>query len=183
MRFISLKTDSSNFSYILDVFKNLLGSFIKYEMFDSYMFIYNKEFNNEELTDIIQALELDLDSPISVYISYENKEELLNDEWGLIKSLFDKCGNGIYTLKDLLEINRNIDNGIEILKFVLDGTGVDRNIIEAMALNDLNVSKASITTYVHRNTLMYKIDRLYDKTGFDIRTFKDLYTLYKLLGV
>ena len=178
MRFISLKTDSSNFSYIEDVFKNLLGSYIKCEKFDDYMVIYNKEFNINELTDTIQALELDLGSPISVYISYENKEELLVNEWELIKILFDKCGNGIYTLKDLLEINRNIDNGIEILKFVLDGTGVDRNVIEGMALNDLNVSKASITLYMHRNTLMYKIDRLYDKTGFDIKTFKDLYKKY-----
>ena len=147
------------------------------------MVIYNKEFNINELTDTIQALELDLDSPISLYLSYDNKEELLINEWRLIKSLFDKCGSGIYTLKDLLEINRYIDNGIEILKFVLDGTGVDRNVIEAMALNDLNVSKASITLYMHRNTLMYKIDRLYEKTNFDIKTFKDLYTLYKLLGV
>ena len=182
MRFISLKTDSSNFSYIEDVFKTLLGNFIRCEKNEEYMFIYNKEFNNNELIDTIQALELDLDSPISVYMSYDNKEELLNDEWLLIKDLFDKCGNGVYTLKDLLEINRYIDNGMDILKFVLDGTGVDRNVIEGMALNDLNVSKASITLYMHRNTLMYKIDRLYDKTGFDIKTFKDLYTLYKLLG-
>ena len=183
MRFISLKTDSSNFSYIEDVFKTLFGNYIKSEKLDDYMFIYNKEFNINELTDTIQALELDLDSPISIYISYDSKEELLINEWQLIKGLFNKCGNGIYTLKDLLEINRNIDNGMEILKFVLDGTGVDRNVVEAMALNDLNVSKAAITLYMHRNTLMYKIDRLYEKTGFDIKTFKDLYTLYKLLGV
>lgn len=183
MRFICLRTDNINFSYIEDVFKTLLGNFIKCEKLDNCMFIYHKEFNIKELTDIIQALEIDLDSPISVYISYDNKEELLINEWELIKQLFNKCGSGIYTLKDLLEINRIIDNGIEILRFVLDGTGVDRNVIEAMALNDLNVSKASITLYMHRNTLMYKIDRLYDKTGFDIKTFKDLYTLYKLLGV
>lgn len=183
MRFICLKTDNFNFSYIEDVFKTFLGNFIKCEKLDNYMFIYHKEFNIKELTDIIKALEIDLDSAISVYISYDNKEELLINEWKLIKQLFNKCGSGIYTLKDLLEINRIIDNGIEILRFVLDGTGVDRNVIEAMALNDLNVSKASITLYMHRNTLMYKIDRLYDKTGFDIKTFKDLYTLYKLLGV
>ena len=183
MRFISLKTDSSNFSYIEDVFKTLLGNFVKCEILDDYLFIYNKEFDSDELTNTIQALELDLDCPISVYISYDNKEELLSNEWKLIKELFDKSGNGIYTLKDLLEINRYIDNGMDILRFVLDGTGVDRNVIEAMALNDLNVSKASITSYMHRNTLMYKIDRLYEKTGFDIKTFKDLYTLYKLLGV
>ena len=68
-------------------------------------------------------------------------------------------------------ILRYINNGIEILKFVLDGTGVDRNILEAMASCDLNVSKASNVLYMHRNTLMYKIDRLYEKTGFDIKTF------------
>ena len=75
MRFICLKTDNINFSYIEDVFKTLLGNFIKCEKLDNCMFIYHKEFNIKELTDIIQALEIDLDSPISVYISYDNKEE------------------------------------------------------------------------------------------------------------
>ena len=182
MQFICLKTDNSNFSYIEDVFKTLLGNYIRFEKLDNYMFIYHKEFNINELMDIIQALEMDLDSPISIYISYKAKEELLNNEWKIVKDLFDNSGYGIYDLKDLLEINRYINNGIEILKFVLDGTGVDRNILEAMASCDLNISKASNVLYMHRNTLMYKIDRLYEKTGFDIKTFKDLYTLYKLIG-
>jgi sugar diacid utilization regulator len=183
MQYICLKTDSYNFSYIEDVFKNLLGNFIHCELKDNYLFIHHKEFNIEELTDIIQALEIDLDSPISVYLSYNSNEEALKYEWSIVNELFDKSGYGIYVLKDLLEINKFINNSSDILKFVLEGTGVDRNVLEAMATCDLNVSKASNVLYMHRNTLIYKIDKLLEKSGFDIRTFKDLFTLYKLIGV
>ena len=109
MQFICLKTDNYNFSYIEDVFKNLLGNFIKCEEKDNYLFIHHKEFNIVELTDIIQALEIDLDSPISVYLSYNSNEEALKYEWSIVNELFDKSGYGIYVLKDLLEINKFIN--------------------------------------------------------------------------
>ena len=56
MQFICLKTDNSNFSYVEDVFKTLLGNYIKFEELDNYMFIYHKEFNINELMDIIQRM-------------------------------------------------------------------------------------------------------------------------------
>ena len=49
MRFISLKTDNHNYSYIEEVFKNMLGSYINCEELDDCLFIYHKEFNIEEL--------------------------------------------------------------------------------------------------------------------------------------
>ncbi|UKI48833.1 MAG: helix-turn-helix domain-containing protein [Clostridium sp.] len=33
----------------------------------------------------------------------------------------------------------------------------------------MNVSKASKMLYLHRNTLIYKLDRFYEITGYDIR--------------
>ncbi len=43
--------------------------------------------------------------------------------------------------------------------------------------NNLNVSETSRQLYVHRNTLVYRIERLQKTTGLDIRKFDDALTL------
>ncbi len=43
--------------------------------------------------------------------------------------------------------------------------------------NNLNVSETSRQLFVHRNTLVYRIEKLQKKTGLDIRTFDDALTL------
>ena len=43
--------------------------------------------------------------------------------------------------------------------------------------NNLNVSETARQMYVHRNTLVYRIERLKEATGLDIRTFDDALTL------
>ncbi len=42
--------------------------------------------------------------------------------------------------------------------------------------NNLNVSETSRQLYVHRNTLVYRIEKLEAATGLDIRTFEDALT-------
>lgn len=43
--------------------------------------------------------------------------------------------------------------------------------------NNLNVSETSRQLFVHRNTLVYRIEKLAKSTGLDIRTFDDALTL------
>ena len=42
--------------------------------------------------------------------------------------------------------------------------------------NNLNVSETARQLYVHRNTLVYRIEKLKAATGLDIRTFDDALT-------
>jgi carbohydrate diacid regulator len=39
--------------------------------------------------------------------------------------------------------------------------------------NDLNVSETSRQLYIHRNTLVYRLDKLQKMTGLDLRDFDD----------
>lgn len=39
--------------------------------------------------------------------------------------------------------------------------------------NDLNVSRTAKQLYMHRNTLIYRINKLKRMTGLDVRTFGD----------
>lgn len=42
--------------------------------------------------------------------------------------------------------------------------------------NSLNVSETSRQLYIHRNTLVYRLDKLEKNTGLDLRTFEDAIT-------
>ena len=49
--------------------------------------------------------------------------------------------------------------------------------------NNLNVSETSRQLYVHRNTLVYRIEKLEKSTGLDIRVFDDALTFKIVLMV
>lgn len=42
--------------------------------------------------------------------------------------------------------------------------------------NNLNVSETSRQLYIHRNTLVYRLDKIYRSTGLDLRVFEDAIT-------
>lgn len=42
--------------------------------------------------------------------------------------------------------------------------------------NNLNVSETSRQLYIHRNTLVYRLDKIYKMTGLDLRLFEDAVT-------
>lgn len=50
------------------------------------------------------------------------------------------------------------------------------NTINRFFENNLNVSETSRQLFVHRNTLVYRIEKLQKSTGLDIRTFDDALT-------
>ena len=45
--------------------------------------------------------------------------------------------------------------------------------VEKMFENNLNISEASRQLFIHRNTLVYRLDKIYKSTGFDLREFED----------
>ena len=42
--------------------------------------------------------------------------------------------------------------------------------------NNLNISETARRLYVHRNTLVYRLDKLQKSTGLDLRVFEDAIT-------
>jgi hypothetical protein len=53
----------------------------------------------------------------------------------------------------------------------LDKTTIE--LLEALFANSLNVSHTAKALFMHRNTLNYRLDRLYEATGYDARQFYD----------
>lgn len=60
-----------------------------------------------------------------------------------------------------------------------DPAGFDEEIVSTVNKffeNNLNVSETSRQLFVHRNTLVYRIEKLQKSTGLDVRTFDDALT-------
>lgn len=68
------------------------------------------------------------------------------------------------------------------IKEIFDGKSPDDFDEETMTTinkffeNDLNVSETSRQLYIHRNTLVYRLDKLQKSTGLDLRVFEDAIT-------
>ena len=54
--------------------------------------------------------------------------------------------------------------------------GETLNIIRTFFENNLNLSETSRQLYVHRNTLVYRFEKIQKKFGLDLRTFEDAMT-------
>ena len=68
------------------------------------------------------------------------------------------------------------------LQEVFDGKAVDQFDEETLSTvnqffqNNLNISETARQLYVHRNTLVYRFEKLQRKFGLDIRAFEDALT-------
>lgn len=96
----------------------------------------------------------------------------ITDKNCLIESLFDKIPRAqLEKIRDYI-----IDDAVlEILK--------DADLmscIEGFFNNNLNISETSRNAFLHRNTLIYRIDKIYRATGFNVKNFNDAVT-FKIL--
>ncbi|MGM0500591.1 MAG: CdaR family transcriptional regulator [Bacillota bacterium] len=50
-------------------------------------------------------------------------------------------------------------------------------IIEALVKNNLNISQTADDLYIHRNTLLYQLNKIKDQTGYNLKNLSELFTL------
>ena len=68
------------------------------------------------------------------------------------------------------------------IREIFDGKSPDEFDEETLATiykffeNSLNVSETSRQLFIHRNTLVYRLDKLQKSTGLDLRVFEDAIT-------
>ena len=70
--------------------------------------------------------------------------------------------------------NQTSDINIDILSQIDEET---LSLINAFFDNDLSLAETARQTFIHRNTLIYRLDKFADLTGFDVRKFNDAITV------
>ncbi|MFI3252337.1 MAG: helix-turn-helix domain-containing protein [bacterium] len=106
-----------------------------------------------------------LDQMINLYDNLEMKSIYYLNEKSIM-NLSSKCNNEVIKK----EILKEYYNDVEMLK-----------IIKVYLESDLNTTAAANLLYIHRNTLINKIDKFINITNYDIRKFKDASIIYQLI--
>ena len=99
----------------------------------------------------------------------------LGDKFCLIESLFNNLPEkALQEYKDVL-----IDKNFETIMADQDMV----TCINELFNHNLNVAETSRNSYVHRNTLLYRIDKIQKMTGLNVRDFNDAVTFKILMMV
>ena len=105
---------------------------------------------------------LNTEAMTSAWVSYSNVADdiiELSDAYKEARTALE-VGKIFYADKNVFGYNRL-------------GIGRLINIIRTFFENNLNLSETSRQLYVHRNTLVYRFEKLQKRFGLDIRTFED----------
>ncbi len=141
---------------------------------------------------IVEAINTELF--LKAYIAYE----VIPEGSFAVKTAFEKAKealaigknysfkNMIFTSGDLLfekavqniapSIKKELIQGMEESLSELDADML--NTIEEFIASGLNISEAAKKLFVHRNTLIYRLEKLAKDTGYDVRNFKEALVFY-----
>lgn len=177
----------------LDILKNIYDAdVIMLKHKNSIILIGTFEDIDEHLSSISETLYVSIYE--RCYISYchiENYEclsSLYNDniykielakKYNLSNRIFGE--NDLFFEKVVNSLNEETKNEI-VAKFNDSFSKLDEDIIKTIDIFfklDLNLSEASKQLYVHRNTLIYRLDKIEKYTSYDIRKFNDA-VLFKI---
>lgn len=178
-RFTVLKNTFEDKEIPIHMLKALVGNRLEIEERRECLIFWYSYDKPEDIDTLFLSLGnefmVDITGYTSVYPEQRQKQEL-----SIALDLIENLPAGMYCLKTALLHAKQIDRKKMILDFILESSGIDYAFIRGFAENNLNVSQASKAMYIHRNTMNYKLDKLKELSGFDLRSFLDAYVLYQL---
>jgi hypothetical protein len=138
-----------------------------------------------DLKPLIQDMMSETLSDIFAYTSIPLKEkDVLTHQQAMKVLLNDFKGvkKGLITNRDIIKYVAKDD--IRLKPFILQKYHSKPYMLETiMTYFECNqhALKASQALYIHRNTLMMRLDNFYEATGFDVRTFLDGFDIYYVI--
>lgn len=188
-KFISIIFKSSPKESVIDMLvdflKGLLGNYIEYRYDENILTVFFNCETTVDFEEIINGLNNDFYITTSLFESGILYSKLNREEYVLhIKNVS----------KQILESNLIYIDEKSLVKLNLEGEIVKKNIFKSF-YNDLpmlevvekyldcnmNISQAANMLYMHRNTVMNKIDKFISVTGYDIKKFSNAFIIYKIL--
>lgn len=150
-----------------------------------------QEFNDTPYEALKDTLSTDFYMDLLIYIGLfqtdkatakEIYEREKNDFLGVKAYLQPKA---VYTIADLLPLMllQTASPGTqETLKGLLsEWMEEDKetlNTIKVFVECNMNISLAAKKLYIHRNSLQYRVDKFFDRTGIDVKQFKNAISVY-----
>jgi len=143
---------------------------------------------DEYFEDVILNVMTDTLTDLRMYVShtYQQEHERL-EAHQLIVSILKKIPFGTYYYLDnpriLTYLGHQVDESFK--RFILRKFYDDQVMLETLLTyfeSNLNMIHAAKKLYIHRNTLIQRLDKFTQMTGFDPRKFIDAHLIYNLIG-
>ncbi len=156
----------------------------KMDIFENYIIAYYENTDEVNLFDLFNMINTELYLDVRGFMSKEF--DLVDNDylmWTIDSFLQYRDSKYLITEKDLLLEKMGYDNPM-IKKNILKSYYNDHNCMNMLKVFfecNLNTSKAADLLYMHRNTLINKLDRFIETTGYDIRNFQDAAIIYTLI--
>lgn len=176
-------TALENKEKVSDFFTDLFSISYIYEVNNTFVYKLVSD-ENYMLEDIFDSLLVDFGFNISLFeTNYVQKE---SDVYQLL-DIYNRFNKRSYAnisslIMDLMKEDQKALFTIRnIVMYQIDKDSDLKNIILAMYKNDLNVSKTASSVYMHRNTVINKLDLIKKTSGMDVQKFYDAIALYNLM--
>ena len=176
--------DNTNIHMLTDFFKGLVGANLEERVNEnviSYIFDDGLNINFEE---IILGINADFYLSLKLYESQSFSDfKFIYQYLDMVESLKVNTISEDYFTDDELVI-KNLGN-IDLIKarilqkFVNDYSMLE--VIKAYLDSNMNTTQAANNLFMHRNTVMNKIEKFIEVTGYDIRKFKKAFVIYHLI--
>ena len=171
----------------LSIIETIFSAFIdiKHVHIENYHIIIDYEHQTDvSFYDIILNVMTDTYQDLRLYESYhfDHVDEREKHQRFILKQLAKIPFNKFIYLNDKTIIKVNIHNlDQELKRFILRKYQHDQVMLETIKVyleSNQNMVLAAKKLYMHRNTLIQRIDKFCQTTGFDVRTFNDAFLIY-----
>lgn len=163
--------------------------FTKIDVLDHQIWMYYEQDFDINLKDVILNLSQDTLSDFRLYQSYKyDSLKSMEDNRAFVTQKLEGIGFNLYVyIDDQIMVKhylKSLDQSFQVnilKKYVQDKMMMDT--VKIYLESNQNMSAAAKSLYIHRNTLIQRLDKFYQTTGFDVKKFIDGFLIYHLLLV
>lgn len=185
MQFIIYKVHQEDKIMINEMIENIYGEvyFINYKL---YTIAFSSSFH--DIKDMFQTFVIDLEYEVYVHEGFIISSQTVgNDVIEYIDYyIFCNINKPYSSYIDICIKANNVDKDIirivsDNLFYIIGKYNDLINLMDAFFKNDLNVSQTSKLIYMHRNSLINKLEKIEKITGFNIQLFNNAFVMKLLL--
>jgi len=150
---------------------------------DYHVFITYEQEIDISFLDVILNISSDIFNDLRIYVShYLDDLDRFKHQAYVLSKMKDIPFNKYVYIDDKVLLKTHLDViDDELKRFILKKYAQDtlmHETIKGYLECNQNMVLAAKKLYVHRNTLIQRIEKFYQVTGFDIRQFQDAYLIY-----
>jgi DNA-binding PucR family transcriptional regulator len=180
------KQEQQDDSMIISLFSEFVD-FTRVKTTDHQIILFYEQNTDISFKDVILNVMSDTLTDLRLYASHHYATELERDQQLEVvrKLLKDIQFAQYFYLDDKILLKHNLNHLTEELKkYILRKFTYDQmmlNSIKVYLESNQNSSVAAKNLYIHRNTLIQRLDKFKEVTGFDVRDFNDAFPIYHLI--